>query len=128
MRPTRRHVLIAPLAAYAHRAGGQTRGVDIDISPLAPGEVKIVDARGKRLAVRRLASGEFTVLVAVCTHLGCPVWPMETPAFAFRCFCHGSLFAADGSVVRGPAECALPKLSYEHVSEDILRVHLPARD
>ena len=43
----------------------------------------------------------------VCTHLGCIVKPT---AEGFECPCHGSRFAADGSVSRGPAPRALPWL------------------
>lgn len=43
----------------------------------------------------------------VCTHLGCIVKPSET---GFDCPCHGSKFAKDGSVIKGPAPKALPWL------------------
>ncbi|MFO0682321.1 MAG: Rieske (2Fe-2S) protein [Sandaracinus sp.] len=36
-----------------------------------------------------------------CTHLGCGVAP--TAEGAFHCGCHGSEFAADGTVTHGPA-------------------------
>jgi Rieske Fe-S protein len=40
-----------------------------------------------------------------CTHLGCIV---NSLAEGFECPCHGSRFAADGSVLKGPAPRALP--------------------
>jgi Rieske Fe-S protein len=46
----------------------------------------------------------FGVISAVCTHLGCVV--AAKPA-GFECPCHGSRFAQDGKVVRGPAPTAL---------------------
>jgi nitrite reductase/ring-hydroxylating ferredoxin subunit len=46
----------------------------------------------------------FAVLAAVCTHLGCIVAPGPE---GFDCPCHGSKFARDGRVVRGPAPSAL---------------------
>ena len=42
------------------------------------------------------------VLSAVCPHLGCEV-PWDAAAGKFMCPCHGSQFAPDGSLVRGPA-------------------------
>ncbi len=41
----------------------------------------------------------------LCTHLGCVVKP---GAVGFDCPCHGSQFAPDGKVLRGPAPKALP--------------------
>jgi cytochrome b6-f complex iron-sulfur subunit len=41
-------------------------------------------------------------LNAVCTHLGCVV-PWDGQDMKFKCPCHGSQYAADGHVVRGPA-------------------------
>jgi cytochrome b6-f complex iron-sulfur subunit len=53
-------------------------------------------------------------LNAVCTHLGCVV-PWTPAANKFQCPCHGSQYAPDGSVVRGPAP--LP-LALAHVNVD----------
>lgn len=41
-----------------------------------------------------------------CTHAGCGVSPVE--GGAFHCGCHGSDFAADGTVTNGPAQTDLP--------------------
>lgn len=48
----------------------------------------------------------FSVASAVCTHLGCTVNHFQSDQ-KFHCPCHGSVFAADGSVVHGPAPRAL---------------------
>jgi cytochrome b6-f complex iron-sulfur subunit len=48
---------------------------------------------------------QFHVISAVCTHLGCTVQWRQTE---FACPCHGSHFAADGSVEYGPAPRPLP--------------------
>uniref|UniRef100_A0A7S1VPK7 plastoquinol--plastocyanin reductase n=1 Tax=Grammatophora oceanica TaxID=210454 RepID=A0A7S1VPK7_9STRA len=45
-------------------------------------------------------------LNAVCTHLGCVV-PWSAAANKFQCPCHGSQYAPDGHVVRGPAPLPL---------------------
>jgi len=52
-------------------------------------------------------------LNAVCTHLGCVV-PWDGPENKYKCPCHGSQYAADGHVIRGPA----PRpLALAHVSD-----------
>jgi cytochrome b6-f complex iron-sulfur subunit len=59
---------------------------------------------GRNVALYRDAEGVYAVSI-VCTHLGCIVKPA---ADGFHCPCHGSRFAPDGSVVRGPAPRPLP--------------------
>lgn len=49
-------------------------------------------------------------LSLVCTHLGCLV---QAEGSGFACPCHGSLYAADGSLIRGPAAQPLPELVLE---------------
>eukprot|EP00547_Thalassionema_nitzschioides_P000416 CAMPEP_0194203254 /NCGR_PEP_ID=MMETSP0156-20130528/3082_1 /TAXON_ID=33649 /ORGANISM="Thalassionema nitzschioides, Strain L26-B" /LENGTH=209 /DNA_ID=CAMNT_0038928963 /DNA_START=26 /DNA_END=655 /DNA_ORIENTATION=- len=55
-------------------------------------------------------------LNAVCTHLGCVV-PWSAPNNKFMCPCHGSQYAPDGHVVRGPAPLPLA-LAHCNVSDD----------
>jgi len=51
----------------------------------------------------------FTVLSAVCTHLGCNVhWEEETSEF--RCPCHDAHFSQAGEVMSGPPQRALSGL------------------
>ena len=47
----------------------------------------------------------FHAISSVCTHLGCVVAHNEGEGFA--CPCHGSRFARDGRVVKGPAPSPL---------------------
>jgi cytochrome b6-f complex iron-sulfur subunit len=44
---------------------------------------------------------------AVCTHLECVV-PYDASAGKFICPCHGSQYAADGGLLKGPAPLPLP--------------------
>ena len=55
-------------------------------------------------------------LNAVCTHLGCVV-PWSATSNKFICPCHGSQYAPDGAVVRGPAPLPLA-LAHTELSED----------
>lgn len=68
---------------------------------------------GRSVAVLRDDKGVYA-LSMVCTHLGCIVKPEESGGF--QCPCHGSRFAADGSVAKGPAPKALPWLSITRVA------------
>ena len=77
---------------------------------LAPGEGTIVRVGASQYAAYRDDAGELHVLSARCTHLGCIVgWnPADR---AWECPCHGSRFAADGTLVQGPATADLPRRS-----------------
>jgi glycine/D-amino acid oxidase-like deaminating enzyme/nitrite reductase/ring-hydroxylating ferredoxin subunit len=78
-----------------------------DVDRLAPGEGTIARVGAKQVAAYRDDDGELHVLSARCTHLGCIVgWnPADR---AWECPCHGSRFAADGTLVQGPATADLP--------------------
>ena len=69
---------------------------------------------GRAVAVMRDPQGVYAVS-RVCTHLGCIVKPERD---GFSCPCHGSQFAADGAVVKGPAPKALPWLSVNRIAGD----------
>ena len=71
---------------------------------LAPGEAYVPP--GRQVAVFRDAEGVYA-LSTICTHLGCVV---KAAPDGFECPCHGSRFALDGSVTKGPAPRALPWL------------------
>jgi glycine/D-amino acid oxidase-like deaminating enzyme/nitrite reductase/ring-hydroxylating ferredoxin subunit len=78
------------------------------LQALRPGEGKIVELRGERVAASRADDGHVTVLSPICTHMGCQVeW--NTAERTWDCPCHGSRFTATGEVLAGPAESALEK-------------------
>lgn len=62
---------------------------------------------GRSVALYRENGGVYALSI-VCTHLGCIV--KQAPD-GFHCPCHGSRFAHDGSVVKGPAPAPLPRLA-----------------
>ena len=71
---------------------------------LADGEAFVPP--GRSAAVFRDSEGVYAISI-VCTHLGCIV--NATPE-GFACPCHGSGFAKDGAVTKGPAPKPLPWL------------------
>lgn len=73
-----------------------------EIGDLAPGQGRVVSIRGKRLAVCRDDAGRLHALNASCTHMGCVVAWNEVEK-TWDCPCHGSIFAATGEVIAGPA-------------------------
>ena len=79
---------------------------------LAAGEAFVPP--GRAVAVFRDPEGVYAISL-VCTHLGCIVKPSAT---GFDCPCHGSRFAVDGAVTKGPAPKALPWLSVSAVGGD----------
>jgi Rieske Fe-S protein len=73
-----------------------------------PGEGRVVEVDGQRLAVFRPERGHASAVSAVCTHLGCVVsW--NAGEQTWDCPCHGSRFATDGSVIDAPATLALER-------------------
>jgi cytochrome b6-f complex iron-sulfur subunit len=71
---------------------------------LPPGEAFV--PVGRSVAIFRDAGGAYA-LSTICTHLGCVV---KANAEGFECPCHGSGFARDGAVKKGPAPTPLPWL------------------
>ena len=69
---------------------------------------------GRSVAVYKDGSQVFAVSM-VCTHLGCLVKATES---GFDCPCHGSKFAKDGAVLKGPAPKGLPWLEVKHLGGD----------
>lgn len=57
------------------------------------------------------STSEFHAISSVCTHLGCNVRHLGPGGFS--CPCHGSLFDADGQVIRGPATRPLASLGLQ---------------
>ncbi len=78
-----------------------------------------VRVAGRNLFILHGAEG-FCAISAICTHLGCIVAP--TPQ-GFACPCHGSLFAADGKVTRGPAGSPLAWFEMSRAPDGTLVIH-----
>jgi 3-phenylpropionate/trans-cinnamate dioxygenase ferredoxin reductase component len=83
--------------------------VDRSVDDLVAGHGGLVNVDGKQLAVYRDDDGHTYELSPRCTHMGCTVDWNDT-AKTWDCPCHGSKFAADGSVVHGPASQPLERI------------------
>ncbi|WP_017317810.1 FAD-dependent oxidoreductase [Mastigocladopsis repens] len=67
-----------------------------------------------------LPDGAQEVISLTCTHQGCTVKMAEDGKF--HCPCHGAVFAADGKVLKGPAQRDLPKFKVVQRQDDGLQL------
>jgi ubiquinol-cytochrome c reductase iron-sulfur subunit len=124
--------------------------VDIDISPIAEGQVVKVFWRGKPIFINHrtkkeideaqsvnLASlpdpqpdsarvkpgkAQWQVLIGICTHLGCIPLAHQGDFDGYFCPCHGSQYDSSGRIRRGPAPLNLAVPPYEFVSDTKIRI------
>lgn len=124
--------------------------VDIDLAPIAEGQIVKVFWRGKLIFVRyrtpheiqlahdvdlaslidpqpdaaRVKEGHERWLVTYgnCTHLGCVPLGHQGPYEGWFCPCHGSQFDTSGRVRRGPAPINLPIPPYRFLSDTKIRI------
>jgi 3-phenylpropionate/trans-cinnamate dioxygenase ferredoxin reductase subunit len=80
-----------------------TKADPTPVSRLQAGEGKVLQVDGKKTAVYRDEGGELHAVSPFCTHLGCLV-DFNGHDRTWDCPCHGSRFAVDGRVLRGPAK------------------------
>lgn len=124
--------------------------VDVDLAPIAAGQIVKVFWRGKLVFVRhrseaeikaaqetqiatlpdpqpdqaRVKEGHANILVVYgnCTHLGCVPLGNEGAYKGWFCPCHGSVFDTSGRVRAGPAPINLPIPPYTFVSDTKIRI------
>jgi 3-phenylpropionate/trans-cinnamate dioxygenase ferredoxin reductase subunit len=73
-----------------------------------PGEGRVVQVDGEKVAAYRDEDGELHAVSAVCTHLRCIVeW--NAAEKTWDCPCHGSRFEYEGRVIKGPAKTDLER-------------------
>jgi glycine/D-amino acid oxidase-like deaminating enzyme/nitrite reductase/ring-hydroxylating ferredoxin subunit len=88
--------------------GGDTQSLVHSLSEIEPGGGAVMNLGRGKIAVWRDDDGKPHAVSASCTHEGCTVtW--NNADRTWDCPCHGSIFAADGSVIHGPAVQPLPK-------------------
>jgi cytochrome b6-f complex iron-sulfur subunit len=114
----------------AASAGGAILAKDILGNPIPASQI-LAEAPETRALVAGLA-GEPTYLIVGedhtldskgivdnCTHLGC-TFPWNPMDQQFQCPCHGSRYAPDGTVVRGPAPLPLKLVQVAVIDNSIL--------
>lgn len=79
-----------------------------DRNKIKPGEGKIIEHEGEKLAAYRDENNKLHVCSAVCTHMECIVKWNEAET-SWDCPCHGSRFTFEGKVIEGPAIADLPE-------------------
>lgn len=77
----------------------------------AIGSSKKLNFQGDTIILIRKAQKDFTAVSDICTHNGCSV---SWSGSSLDCPCHGSSYAADGSVINGPARTALTSFTVEY--------------
>jgi Rieske Fe-S protein len=91
-----------------------------NVSAIAVGTLEAVP--GEAVILGRDANGLFA-MSAACTHAGCPVSVTSVSgAEELSCPCHGSLFDANGAVVRGPARVALQHYQVDVAADGAITV------
>lgn len=75
---------------------------DKNFTGIKPGEGKVVEVNGKKVAAYKDKDNELQLRSAVCTHMACIVnWNNEEETW--DCPCHATRFRTDGTVLEGPA-------------------------
>jgi Rieske Fe-S protein len=75
------------------------------------------------LIISRGSGNDFYAVSSNCTHRGCVVLPFDGNSIA--CPCHGSEFAIDGSLLRGPADSDLLHYPIKFDGANTLKVTVP---
>jgi ubiquinol-cytochrome c reductase iron-sulfur subunit len=124
--------------------------VEVDIGPIAEGQIIKVFWRGKPIFINHrtkkeieeaesvnLASlpdpqpdsarvkpgkAQWQVLIGICTHLGCIPLAHQGDFDGYFCPCHGSQYDSSGRIRRGPAPANLPVPPYEFLSDTKIRI------
>jgi ubiquinol-cytochrome c reductase iron-sulfur subunit len=124
--------------------------VEVDISPVAEGQVIKVFWRGKPIFVAHRTKKEieeaknvnlaslpdpqpdsvrvkpgkeqWQVLIGICTHLGCIPLAHQGDYDGYFCPCHGSQYDTSGRIRRGPAPLNLALPPYEFLTDTKIRI------
>lgn len=124
--------------------------IEVDLTPIADGQIVNVFWRGKLIFVRKLTGKEITDMQAIpisdlsdpaafatrvkkghdqwlivygnCTHLGCVPIGHQGNFEGWACPCHGSQFDAVGRVRRGPAPINLPIPPYAFETDAKIKI------
>lgn len=96
--------LYNPMRPYPEdfHVDGDSQSFIESTAAIPPGSGGVVTSGEHKIAAWRDDAGRLHAVSASCTHKGCTVtW--NNADRTWDCPCHGSVFAADGSVIHGPA-------------------------
>lgn len=122
--------------------------IEVDLSPIAMGQIVTVKWRGKPVFIRhrtaeeikaavdvdvkslpdpeadskRVQKPEWLVVVGVCTHLGCIPTGKEGEYNGWFCACHGSVYDVSGRIRSGPAPANLEVPQYDFLSDTKIKI------
>ena len=124
--------------------------IDVDLSPIAEGQIIKVFWRSKPIFIFRRTKKEidearavpvsslpdpasdqsrvkqghdqWLVVIGICTHLGCIPIAHEGTYNGFFCPCHGSQYDTSGRIRQGPAPTNLPVPPYTFVSDTKIQI------
>jgi ubiquinol-cytochrome c reductase iron-sulfur subunit len=124
--------------------------VEVDIGPIAEGQIVKVFWRGKPIFISHRTKKEideargvnvanlpdpqsdnarvkpghdqWLVVIGICTHLGCIPLAHQGDFDGYFCPCHGSQYDTSGRIRRGPAPANLPVPPYEFLSDSKIRI------
>jgi ubiquinol-cytochrome c reductase iron-sulfur subunit len=124
--------------------------VEVDLTPIAEGQIVKVFWRGKLIFIRhrtpeeikaaedvnvaslrdpqpdtaRVKEGkaQWLIVFGNCTHLGCVPLGQQGEYKGWFCPCHGSVFDTSGRIRQGPAPINLPIPPYTFVSDTKIRI------
>ncbi|WP_254699367.1 Rieske (2Fe-2S) protein [Rhodococcus sp. SGAir0479] len=112
---------LAAAACTADTGAGDTNEPAVDPIEVATSDVPLgggIVLSANKIVVTQPESGVFKAFSAICTHQGCVVMGVRNGAI--ECPCHSSRFsAADGSVVRGPAQRPLEARHVTNVADTL---------
>ena len=124
--------------------------IDVDLGPIAEGQVIKVFWRGKPIFVSHRSQKEikearsvdwhslpdpqsdearvkeghdqWLVVIGICTHLGCIPLAHQGDYDGWFCPCHGSQYDTSARIRRGPAPANLPLPPYAFLSDTKIRI------
>lgn len=86
-----------------------------ELVKLSNDEARLVEYKGKRMALYKDGNGQLHALDPVCPHAGCiVVW--NNAEKTWDCPCHGARYAIDGSLLNGPSIKGLSKVAIYQTS------------